>query len=139
MNFIFFTHKTTKKMERQRISTGSKFEKDVSFSRAVVVNKMVFVSGCTGYDYAKMTISEDIVAQTEQTFKNIEYALGQAGSSLKDVVRVQYIVPNAKDFEKCHATIRHYFGDIRPACTVICAKLLTKIIKIEIEVTAVKQ
>jgi enamine deaminase RidA (YjgF/YER057c/UK114 family) len=126
-------------MERKRISTGSIFEKDVSFSRAVVVDKMVFVSGCTGYDYAKMTISDDIVAQTEQTFKNIEYALSQAGSSLKDVVRVQYIVPNATDFEKCHATIRHYFEDIRPACTVICANLLNEIIKIEIEVTAVKQ
>jgi enamine deaminase RidA (YjgF/YER057c/UK114 family) len=126
-------------MEKKLISTGSVFEKDVSFSRAVVMDKMVFVSGCTGYDYAKMTISDDIVAQTEQTFKNIEFALSQAGASLKDVVRVLYIVPNAKEFEKCHATIRHYFGDIRPACTVMCAKLLTKTIKIEIEVTAVKQ
>jgi enamine deaminase RidA (YjgF/YER057c/UK114 family) len=126
-------------MERKLISTGSIFEKDVSFSRAVVVDKMVFVSGCTGYDYAKMTISDDIVEQTEQTFKNIEYALSQAGASLKDVVRVQYIVPNAVEFEKCHATIRHYFEDIRPACTVLCAKLLNEKIKIEIEVTAVKQ
>jgi enamine deaminase RidA (YjgF/YER057c/UK114 family) len=126
-------------MERKLISTGSIFEKDVSFSRAVVVDKMVFVSGCTGYDYAKMTISDDIVEQTEQTFKNIEYALNQAGASLKDVVRVQYIVPNAVEFEKCHATIRHYFEDIRPACTVICANLLSEKIKIEIEVTAVKQ
>jgi enamine deaminase RidA (YjgF/YER057c/UK114 family) len=126
-------------MERKLISTGSIFEKDVSFSRAVVVDKMVFVSGCTGYDYAKMTISDDIVEQTEQTFKNIEYALNQAGASLKDVVRVQYIVPNAEEFKKCHATIRHYFEDIRPACTVICANLLSEKIKIEIEVTAVKQ
>lgn len=126
-------------MKKKLISTGSVFEREVSFSRAVVVDKMVFVSGCTGYDYAKMTISEDIVAQTEQTFKNIEHALSQAGSSLKDVVRVLYIVPNAQEFEKCHATIRHYFGDIRPACTVMCAELLSKTIKIEIEVTAVKQ
>jgi enamine deaminase RidA (YjgF/YER057c/UK114 family) len=126
-------------MERKLISTGSIFEKDVSFSRAVVVDKMIFVSGCTGYDYAKMTISDDILEQTEQTFKNIEYALSQAGASLKDVVRVQYIVPNAEEFEKCHATIRHYFEDIRPACTVICANLLSEKIKIEIEVTAVKQ
>jgi enamine deaminase RidA (YjgF/YER057c/UK114 family) len=126
-------------MERKRISTGSVFEKDVSFSRAVMVDKMVFVSGCTGYDYAKTTISEDIVEQTEQTFKNIEYALSQAGASLKDVVRVTYIVPNAAEFEKCHATIRHYFEDIRPACTVICANLLSEKIKIEIEVTAIKQ
>jgi enamine deaminase RidA (YjgF/YER057c/UK114 family) len=126
-------------MKRKLISTGSVFEKDVSFSRAVVVDKMVFVSGCTGYDYAKMTISDDIVEQTEQTFKNIEYALSQAGASLKDVVRVQYIVPNAVEFEKCHATIRHYFEDIRPACTVVCANLLSEKIKIEIEVTAVKQ
>jgi enamine deaminase RidA (YjgF/YER057c/UK114 family) len=125
-------------MARQLISTNSIFEKEVAFSRAVVVDKTVYVSGCTGYDYATTTISDDIVEQTEQAFKNIEYALNQAGASLKDVVRVHYILPNPDEFESCWATIRKYFEEIRPACTVFCAKLTSDKIKIEIEVTAVK-
>jgi enamine deaminase RidA (YjgF/YER057c/UK114 family) len=126
-------------MERQLISTGSIFERDVAFSRAVVVDKTVYVSGCRGYNYETTTISDDIVEQTEQTFKNIEYALSQAGATLKDVVRVHYILSNPDEFEKCWETIRKYFDDIRPACTVFCAKLTSEKIKIEIEVTAVKQ
>jgi enamine deaminase RidA (YjgF/YER057c/UK114 family) len=126
-------------MERQLISTGSIFERDVAFSRAVVVDKMVFVSGCTGFDYATTTISDNIIEQTEQTFKNIQFALSQAGATLKDVVRVHYILSNPQEFEKCWPTIRKYFDDIRPACTVFCAKLTSEKIKIEIEVTAVKQ
>ncbi len=125
-------------MDKQLISTGSIFEKEVAYSRAVVVDKTVYVSGCTGYDYATAIISDDIVEQTEQTFKNIEFALQQAGSSLKDVVRVHYILADANDFEKCHPTIRKYFEDIRPACTAFCAKLINEKIKIEIEVTAIK-
>jgi enamine deaminase RidA (YjgF/YER057c/UK114 family) len=125
-------------MERKLISTGSIFEKEVAFSRAVVIDKMVFVSGCTGYDYATTTISDDILAQTEQAFKNIQYALGEAGASLKDVVRVHYILPNPDEFEKCWPIIRKYFDDVKPACTVFCARLTSEKIKIEIEVTAVK-
>lgn len=126
-------------MEKKLISTGSIFEREVAFSRAVVVDKTVYVSGCTGYNYETTTISDDIVEQTEQTFKNIEYALSQAGATLKDVVRVHYILSNPAEFEKCWTTIRKYFDDIRPACTVFCAKLTSEKIKIEIEVTAVKQ
>jgi enamine deaminase RidA (YjgF/YER057c/UK114 family) len=125
-------------MTKKLISTGSIFEEEVAFSRAVVVDKTVFVSGCTGYDYATTTISDDIVAQTEQAFKNIEYALSQAEASLHHVVRVTYIVPDAAEFDRCKPVIRKYFEHIRPACTVICAKLLSDLIKIEIEVTAVK-
>jgi enamine deaminase RidA (YjgF/YER057c/UK114 family) len=124
-------------MTKKLISSHSIFEKEVAFSRAVVVDKTVYVSGCTGYDYATTTISDDIVEQTEQAFKNIEYALNQAGASLKDVVRVHYILPNPDEFESCWPTIRKYFEDIRPACTVFCAKLTSDKIKIEIEVTAV--
>lgn len=125
-------------MERQLISTGSIFEKEVAFSRAVVVDKTIYVSGCTGYNYTTTTISDDIIEQTEQTFKNIEFALSQAGATLKDVVRVHYILTDPNEFEKCCPTIRKYFEDIRPACTVFCAKLINEKIKIEIEVTAVK-
>jgi enamine deaminase RidA (YjgF/YER057c/UK114 family) len=126
-------------MKRQLINSGSIFEEKVSFSRAVVVDKMVFVSGCTGYDYATNIISDDIVAQTEQTFKNIENALTKAGSSFEDVVRVQYILADTFEWEKCWPIFKKYFGEIKPACTVICAKLTNEKLKIEIEVTAIKQ
>jgi enamine deaminase RidA (YjgF/YER057c/UK114 family) len=125
-------------MNKQLISTNSIFEKEVAFSRAVVVGNTIYVSGCTGYNYETTTIEEDIVAQTEQTFKNIEYALSQAGATLQNVVRVHYIVPNPDEFEQCWPVIRKYFDNIRPACTVFCAKLTSEKIKIEIEVTAVK-
>ncbi len=125
-------------MTKQLISSGSTFEKEVAYSRAVVVDKMVFVSGCTGYNYTTMNISDNIVEQCEQTFQNIIYALTEAGSSLKDVVRVHYILPDSKDFETCWPILRKYFSDIRPAATMFCAKLSNDIMKIEIEVTAVK-
>lgn len=126
-------------MQRKLINSGSVFEKEVAFSRAVVVDNMIFVSGCTGYDYKTMQISDDVAQQTEQTFQNIIWALEQAGSNLKDVVRVQYLVPNPDDFEKCWPVIKKYFGEILPACTASCPQLISKTIKIEIEVTAVKQ
>jgi enamine deaminase RidA (YjgF/YER057c/UK114 family) len=125
-------------MERKLISSGSIFEEQVSFSRAVVAGQMIFVSGCTGYNYATTTIADDIAAQTEQTFVNIETALSKAGSSLKDVVRLHYILQDADEFEKCWPVIKKYFGTVKPACTVFCAKLTSEKIKIEIEVTAIK-
>ena len=125
-------------MEKQLISSGSTFEENVSFSRAVVVNNMVFVSGCTGYDYKTMQISDNIAVQCNQTFLNIIDALEKAGSSLEDVVRVQYIVPNPKEFELCWPVFKKYFGNILPACTAYCAPLISETIKIEIEVTAIK-
>ena len=123
---------------RKLISSGSTFEAQVGYSRAVVVGEWVFVSGCTGFDYSKMTISDDLLEQTEQCFKNIEAALKQADSSLKDVVRVTYILPDASQFEKCWPVLRKYFGDIRPACTMISAGLAQPSMKIEIEVTALR-
>lgn len=126
-------------MEKKLISTGSIFEENVAFSRAVVVDKTVYVSGCTGYNYTTMKISDDIVEQTEQTFVNIENVLKEAGATFKDVVRVHYILQNAKEWEQCWPTIRKYFGNVKPACTVYCAPLVNDDIKIEIEVTAVKQ
>jgi enamine deaminase RidA (YjgF/YER057c/UK114 family) len=126
-------------MNRQLITSGSIFEEQVSFSRAVVVDKMVFVSGCTGYDYATNIIEDDIVAQTEQTFKNIENALTKAGATFKDVVRVNYILKDTDEWERCWPIFKKYLGDVRPACTVICAKLTGEKLKIEIEITAIKQ
>ncbi len=126
-------------MERKLISSGSIFEEQVSYSRAVVVGNMIFVAGCTGYDYSTGTISNDIVEQTEQTFKNIAVALEKAGASLQDIVRVNYIITDMGNWEKCWPTFKKYLGNVKPAATAICAQLVSDAMKIEIEVTAIKQ
>ncbi|MDG1805007.1 RidA family protein [Flavicella sp.] len=125
--------------KRILISSGSSFEEEIGYSRAVIRDNWVFVSGTTGYDYATMTIAEDIVDQTEQCFLNIISTLEKANASLIDVVRVNYIVPVAQDFEKCWPVLRRHFGDIKPAATMISAGLADKKMKIEIEVTALKK
>jgi enamine deaminase RidA (YjgF/YER057c/UK114 family) len=123
---------------RQLISSGSTFEQEIGYSRAVVVGDWVFVSGTTGFDYGTMTIDGDVAVQAEQTLRNIEAALSQAGASLADVVRVHYILPKAADFEKCWPALRRAFGEICPAATMIEAGLADPRMKIEIEVTALK-
>jgi enamine deaminase RidA (YjgF/YER057c/UK114 family) len=124
---------------RRLISSGSSFERNVGFSRAVVDGDWVFVSGTTGFDYETMTISSDVVAQVERCLLNIEKALTEAGSGISDVVRVTYILPKVEDFEPCWPVLRRYFGEIRPASTMISAGLIDPRIKIEIEVTARKR
>jgi len=121
---------------RKLISSGSPFEADVGYSRAVVDGDWVFVSGTTGFDYRTMAISEDVAEQAEQTLRNIGQALQEAGAAFADVVRVHYILPRATDFEACWPALRRYFGDIRPAATMIEAGLADPRMKIEIEVTA---
>ena len=123
-------------MARKLISSGSSFEQEIGYSRAVVDGDWIFVSGTTGFDYSTMTIPEGIEAQTEQCFKNISAALGQAGASLADVVRVVYVVPHAPDFAASHPVLRKYFGQVRPAATMISAGLADPRMRIEIEVTA---
>jgi enamine deaminase RidA (YjgF/YER057c/UK114 family) len=123
-------------MSRKLISSGSTFESQIGYSRAVVTGDWVFVSGTTGFDYTTMTIPDGIVAQTEQCMRNIAQALEQAGSSLKDVVRVTYVVPNGAEFEQTWPVLRKYFGEIRPAAMMISAGLADPRMKIEIEVTA---
>jgi enamine deaminase RidA (YjgF/YER057c/UK114 family) len=123
---------------RQLISSGSTFEQQIGYSRAVVVGDWVFVSGTTGFDYRTMTIDDDVAAQTEQTLRNIAAALAEAGGSMSDVVRVHYILPAAADFPACWPALRRAFGDVRPAATMIEAGLADARMKIEIEVTAVK-
>jgi enamine deaminase RidA (YjgF/YER057c/UK114 family) len=125
-------------MTRRLISSGSVFEEQIGYSRAVVAGDWVMVSGTTGFDYATMTISADVVEQAEQCLKNIEAALREADSSLKDVVRVTYVLPNGGDFEPCWPVLRKYFGDVRPAAMMISAGLADPRMKIEIEVTARK-
>ena len=123
-------------MTRRLISSGSTFEREIGYSRAVGVDEWVFVSGTTGFDYARMAISGDIVEQCEQCLKNIEAALEQAGASLADVVRVVYVLPDAGQFEKCWPVLRKYFDEVRPAAMMISAGLADPRMKIEIEVTA---
>jgi enamine deaminase RidA (YjgF/YER057c/UK114 family) len=123
---------------RKLISSDSTFEAEIGYSRAVVAGDWVFVSGTTGFDYSTMSISSDLVEQTEQCLENIEAALHEAGSRLDEVVRVRYLLPNAAEFEQCWPVLRKYFGDIRPAATMIEAGLADPRMKIEIEVTALK-
>ncbi|HYH40979.1 MAG TPA: RidA family protein [Burkholderiales bacterium] len=126
-------------MTRRLISSGSTYEAEIGYSRAVVDGKWVFVSGTTGMDYSTMAIAPGLLDQTEQCLKNIESALRQAGSSLADVVRVTYILPNAAEFSECWPVLRKYFGEIRPAATMIAAGLADSRMRIEIEVTARKR
>jgi enamine deaminase RidA (YjgF/YER057c/UK114 family) len=121
---------------RKLISSGSQFERDIGYSRAVVDGEWVFVSGTTGFDYATMTIPDDVAVQTEQALANIACALAEAGASLADVVRVRYILPSGDDFPACWPALKRAFGDIRPAATMISAGLADPRMKIEIEVTA---
>jgi len=126
-------------MTRHLISSGSTFEQEIGYSRAVVAGDWVFVSGTTGFDYSSMSIAEGLLEQTEQCLKNIASALQQAGSSMADVVRVTYVLPNGAEFPECWPVLRKYFGEARPAAMMISAGLADPRMRIEIEVTALKQ
>ena len=121
---------------RQLISSGSTFERDIAYSRAVVDGDWIFVSGTTGFNYETMTIAAGLMEQAEQCFKNILDALTRANSGMSDVVRVHYILPTASEFPECWPVLRRYFGEVRPAATMICAGLADPRMRIEIEVTA---
>lgn len=122
--------------DRRLISSGSAFEAVAGYSRAVVEGDYVHVAGTTGFDYAAMTIDADPVAQTHQCFRNIAAALGQAGCSLDDVVRVRYFLAEASLFERVAPVFGQYFATARPAATAIVCGLVDARMKIEIEVTA---
>lgn len=126
-------------MTRKLISSGSTFERDIGYSRAVVEGRWVFVSGTTGFDYSTMAIAADVAAQADQCFRNIERALADTRCRLTDVVRVRYILPERDDFPKCWPVLQRYLGDIRPAATMIVAGLSDPRMKIEIEVTTRRQ
>jgi enamine deaminase RidA (YjgF/YER057c/UK114 family) len=125
--------------ERQRISSGSPYEEQIGFSRAVVDGDWVHVSGTTGLEYESMTISDDVVEQAEQCLRNLEAALADAGCTFADAVRVRYMLPEREDFEPCWPVLRRAFGDSRPAATMIVCGLIDPRMRIEIEVTARRQ
>ncbi|KOX22783.1 acetyltransferase [Saccharothrix sp. NRRL B-16348] len=124
---------------RRAILSGSTFEEQIGYARAVVDGDWVHVSGTTGFDYATMTISDDVVAQAEQCLANIGAALAEAESGFADVVRVTYYLPDAKDFEPCWPVLRAAFGEVRPAATMLECGLADPRMRIEIEVTARRQ
>ena len=123
---------------RTLIGSGSAFEQQIGYSRAVAVGEWVFVSGTTGFDYGTMSIPDSLVEQTEQCLKNIEFALRQVNSGLQDVVRVTYVLPDGAEFEQCWPVLRKHFGEVRPAAMMISAGLADPRMKIEIEVTALR-
>jgi enamine deaminase RidA (YjgF/YER057c/UK114 family) len=123
-------------MARRLISSGSPFEREIGYSRAVVDGEWVFVSGTTGFDYATMTISDDLAEQAEQCLRNVSAALAEAGATLADVVRVTYVLPEAGRFRECWPVLRKYFSEVRPAAMMIAAGLADPRMQIEIEVTA---
>jgi enamine deaminase RidA (YjgF/YER057c/UK114 family) len=126
-------------MTRIRLSSGSRFEEEIGYSRAVVDGDDIWVSGTTGYDYTTMTIVDDVAGQCDQTFRNIAQALAKADATLDDVVRVMFIVPRREDWEPCWPVIKKYLGTARPTSTLIHAGLQTDAMRIEIEVTARRQ
>lgn len=126
-------------MTRQLISSGSAFEKEACYSRAVLDGDFVFVSGTTGFDYATMTISDDVTEQTRQTFRNIEAALQKAGSSLKDAVRVTYYMVNVSDWPSIYPVFKEFLAESRPASSALVCGLIDPRMKIEIEITARKR
>ena len=123
-------------MTRKLISSGSAFEKVAGYSRAVADGEWVHVSGTSGFDYAKMSISPDTAEQTRQAFRNIEAALVEGGLSLRDTVRVRYFLTRREDFELLAPVFGEFLADIRPACTAIVCELVDPRMKIEIEVSA---
>lgn len=123
-------------MTRRLISSGSPFEKVAGYSRAVAEGDWCWVAGTTGYDYATMTMPDDVADQARNAMGTIARALTDAGFSLADVVRATYIVTNAAYAEAVFPVVGSFFGEIRPAATMIVAGLIRPEMKVEIEVTA---
>jgi enamine deaminase RidA (YjgF/YER057c/UK114 family) len=121
---------------RRLISTGSPFEKVAGYSRAVVDGDWCWVAGTTGYDYAAMTMPDDVGAQTRAAMETIARTLADAGFTLEDVVRATYYVTDAAYMDTVFPVVGSYFADIRPAATMLVCGLVRPEMKIEIEVTA---
>ena len=123
----------------RRISTGSPFEATMGYSRAVVKGPWCFVSGVTGYDYATMVMPEDVAEQAENCFGTISRVLDEAGFDVADIVRVQYTVTDASMVDAIVPVLGAHLGEVRPAATMVIAGLIKPEMKIEIEVTALKE
>lgn len=122
-------------MARISITSGSTFEAEIGYARAVVDGDWIFVAGTTGFDYRAGSISDDVIEQAEQCIENIRTAMEKAEFSLSDAVRVRYIFPDPADFQPCWPVLRKHFGSCKPAATMISAGLADPRMRIEIEVT----
>jgi enamine deaminase RidA (YjgF/YER057c/UK114 family) len=124
-------------MSRRLISTGSPFERQGGYSRAVVDGDFCFVAGTTGYDYATMTMPPDVAEQARNAFRTIGNVLGEAGFALADVVRATYYILDRSDADAVLAVCGECLRDIMPAGTIlVVAGLLRPEMRVEIEVTA---
>ena len=121
---------------RRHVTTGSPFERDIGYSRAVLCDGWIFVAGTTGYDYATMTMPDAVEDQCRNTLDTIARALAELGAGLDDVVRVRYILPDPADWPACWPITSAAFATARPAATMLAAALQAPEMKIEIEVTA---
>lgn len=126
------------RLTRRLISTGSPYEQDFGYSRAVVQGSWCFVSGVTGYDYTTMKMAEGVAAQARNCFLTLHKVLDEAGFSLSETVRVQYAVVSRDLIPALGPVLGEAFGDIRPAATMIVADLIEPEMLIEIEITAFK-
>ncbi|MGI9437902.1 MAG: RidA family protein [Geminicoccaceae bacterium] len=123
---------------RRHIFTGSSYEELAGYSRAVVVDDRIFVSGTVGYDFKTGHLPEDAAGQTDQALDTIAWALDQAGATLGDIVRVRIYVPDPGDVVGVSTALKCRLGNAYPANTTICAPLAVPECKVEIEVEAIQ-
>jgi enamine deaminase RidA (YjgF/YER057c/UK114 family) len=124
---------------RRRIGTGSSFEAELAYSRALVCGDWCFVAGTTGYDYATMAMAEGAAEQARAAFATIERTLAEAGFAMEDIVRVQYTIVDASLRDEIAPALRAALGSVRPAATMVVAGLTEPEMKVEIEVTAMRE